>query len=516
MADAVAKPVRPRKRAPRPEQPLSEAQIAEIVRAQVEAQFAKENQLLRDSVGLAAKIAGAALALFLAIFTLLGISTWRDIRKDTSSIVAREARALIDKGGSGANVEETLNALMNKALVSATLTKISRDGSAEVLELSANDWSRLKAWVKHEDLEEQDFKDALAVLNAQPRDRKASDANGFLSEMLDPPQQSPYRWMVRQPEKTEAILSIFKHQALGAAAVEIVKSQRASDTIRVKAAEYVSSVRFSEGVDDLVRAYDSLPEGRPRESVLIACWELAPDNAQVQAITRKVLASTQTADSTRFVGRLIASSSRPRFTTSEEEALAPLKREMLIHGIKHGIAFRLSEPPDGAGEMAFRSSLEDPKPRPLPRVSIWARTSRSSASGADALSLAELERSRVYWDLLGELASRGDLTGFSRLLLGRDFGNAFGGEARIAVSIAANAGAVVSVNSAGSIQNLDLMKLNKPRVMGSGMPQEDEVTLSWTEGAGAIRSGRVTGLRGSGYRLALVRNTRPGSADMND
>jgi len=84
------------------------AEIQRLVRNEVEAQLAKEQKLLKDSVGLAAKIIGAAITIFLAIFTIFGLTTWRDIKQETTQIVKKQAEELIQKADSETSASSRL------------------------------------------------------------------------------------------------------------------------------------------------------------------------------------------------------------------------------------------------------------------------------------------------------------------------------------------------------------------------------------------------------------------------
>jgi hypothetical protein len=78
---------------------------------------------------------------------------------------------LIQNSDSESGVKQTLNDLVNRSILAAELTSLSRQ-PGKPLDLPKFEWDRLKAWLKSESLEDQEFRDALALLNAQGSERK--------------------------------------------------------------------------------------------------------------------------------------------------------------------------------------------------------------------------------------------------------------------------------------------------------------------------------------------------------
>jgi acyl transferase domain-containing protein len=171
-----------------------------MVQAEIRDQLDRERAILREAGSLALKIVGGAFALLLAIFTIFGLTTWKDVAKQTTDYMKQRVDALIQNSDSETGVRQTLNDLVNRAIVAAELTSLSHQAGKN-LDLPKFEWDRLRAWLKTESLETQQFEDTLAILNAQSAERKKADANGFLSEMLNPTDTSAYRWIVRQPQK---------------------------------------------------------------------------------------------------------------------------------------------------------------------------------------------------------------------------------------------------------------------------------------------------------------------------
>jgi hypothetical protein len=157
-------------------------------------QLDRERAILKEAGSIALKVIGGAFATLLAILTVFGLTTWKEIAKVTTEYMKLRVDDLVQKSDSETGVKQVLNDLVNRAIVSSELASKQR-GNKDTIELPKTEWDRLKEWIKVESLENQEFSDALAILNAQSSDRKKIDANSFLSEMLNPPDGSSYQWL---------------------------------------------------------------------------------------------------------------------------------------------------------------------------------------------------------------------------------------------------------------------------------------------------------------------------------
>ena len=175
-----------------------------LVAAEVKRQLDTERSLIKEASGIALKIIGVAFALLFGMFTLFGISTWKDIKREATDYVKRQIEELIQKSDSETGVRQQLNDLFNRAIVSSSVVRIRRNPHLE-FELQRNEWNRLKSWIKNENLETQDFQDVLAVLNAQSPVRKALDTHSLFSLTVAPTMCSS----LREPHK----LRLRRHQA---------------------------------------------------------------------------------------------------------------------------------------------------------------------------------------------------------------------------------------------------------------------------------------------------------------
>jgi len=483
---------------------LDKDDIELLVRKAVEERFEKENQLLRSSIVLAVKIVGGAIAVFFAIFTLLGISTWGDIKKQAIAVVGEKAEDLVQKADSDTNIGKRLNNLLNQAIVSAELASLARKGDAEV-ELNDNDWKRLRAWLKEEELDIQSFSDALVVLNAQSRDRKGTDVHQLLSEMLNPPDQSPYAWIYRQPEKLSAILANFKSSALGPSAVELVASNRLTDSLRADAADYVLEVEYADGVDKLLKVYEgNIPGGHTKQSALFASISLQPDNPRVLAVVSALVEGEESPEKVTTLARLISAVSSQRLkvdSTVNIDKLKELGTKALLYCNTHGVYFEL------------QPSAVDPfkrRPPEAQHVAMWLSTVETSASGIDDLSTAEFQKLDIYWRTLANLANANDISRFRDLILrpGIIFGGLVASPGNdMAVLMAADAsGSLLVQLEDGSRTELPVQDLKQLTILGTEGARYSsggDPLVTWSTGENAKASASLIGFKGSGFKFWL-------------
>jgi len=491
------------------------ADIERLVRSEVEAQVAKEHGLLKDSVGLAAKIVGGAVTLFFAVFTVFGLTTWKDIKQETAEIVKKRAEELIQKADSETGVKNTLNDLLNSTVISSLLATRARGSNREII-LANNDWDRLRGWIKKEDLPLQEFADTLAVLNMQSEERKKTDANRLLAEMLNPPETSLHRWITKQPEKTSAILSNFKHMDLGWSAVELISSRALPDTIRGQAAAYVREVKFHEGVEKLLSAYKNLPWDTAKQNALVTCVALRHDRAEVLAELKRLREGEvrrEKIDTIADIISLMPSSSLDRLVTKSragDEEFQAICKDLILHAATNGLFFQLTYPQSFLRDQIRLADEDDRSSRPAPpatAIQMMLSTSKTSASGVGSLTINEFRKLEAYWTLLSELANGGDIARL-RLLLMREgqTNRASVGQNRVRVSISAEDGATVTVVEEGGVKKeLDLKTLERAHVASTSTDSfsDPEASISWFDERDAVISARLEGLKGTNYKFSL-------------
>jgi hypothetical protein len=497
---------------PAAEQPTRDASslsvdIERLVRNEVELQLAKEQKLLKDSVGLAAKIVGAAITLFLAIFTIFGLTTWREIKQETAQIVKKQAEELIQKADSETSVKDTLNDLLNRTVVSSVLAARARN--LDDVTLATNDWNRLRAWIKKEDLSLQDFADTLAVLNLQSDERKKTDANRLLAEMLNPPEKSPYKWITKQPEKTSSILTTFKHRDLGLSAVELVASSALTDSIRAEAAVYVREVNFSDGVERLLTTYKTLTHGEARRKALTTCVALRPDQSEVVLEVKRLLSGEPQREKIEIIVDIIALIPRLKSMVDSSvnlDEFRALSRELILYATKNGLYFDINYPNSpGINPFTNQDDWSSRQAVPPPLISLMLATSKSSASGVGTLSISEFRELEAYWGLLAEFANAGDIGRFRSLLVRESFvyrGNSAGIQYQRVV-MSAEAGAKVTIIDNRIKKDLELKDLKDVNVVATNSISDPTARIYWYDQTGEVVTAQLEGFKGAHYAFKL-------------
>lgn len=487
--------------------------LKRLVRDEVEAQLRKEHQILKESVAVATKIIGAAAALFLAVFTVFGITTWGDIKKEAVAVVKAQTEELIKKADSDANVKDNLTGLVNMATVASYLAATARNPAKSVV-LPANDWERLQLWLKGENLPLDDFRDALAVLNAQETDRKSIDSNRFLAEMLNPPDKSPYSWIQRQPEKRQAILDVFKDKSLGSAAAEIVTSPALTESIRAAAAKYVQDVEFTEGVDRLLDSYARLKDGPAKRNTLVACLTLRPDHPGVVAAFKGLLAEPATSHGALLVGAALNALPNVRFSFSSEaerDTFRGLSKSLLTFAAKNGLFFSAYYF-DTRSPFEMRDREADEPKAVHPTFAIMLSTSKEgSASGVGSLSIGQFREFESYWKLLAESANAGDLATVQALLprKGSYFGGLTSRPVHYVVAMKASPGARIHVSIPGTSPTaIDVASLAGATISVTSSRGRPGLELSWTDGSGQMRTAAINKIEGTGYSFALQKDLK--------
>lgn len=175
--------------------------ITKLVKEKIDSEL----NLIKVASGVIFKVFGVSIALLLGFFTLLGVSTWKDIKRETLEYIKQETDNIIENDNLNGGVKKTLNNLVNLSILNSSLIKINylkialiKDKNKdekilhgrvsptklsekeikylikinEKFKLKDNEWSRLREWTKEESLGLQEFKDVLSVLNKQSDFRK--------------------------------------------------------------------------------------------------------------------------------------------------------------------------------------------------------------------------------------------------------------------------------------------------------------------------------------------------------
>jgi len=465
------------------------------VAAEVEKQLNRERAILKDAGGFALKIIAGSFVLLFAIFTVFGLTTWNDVKKETSVFVKNRADELIQKSDSETGVKQVLNDLVNRAIVSSVLLTLKRERDGE-FELQKNEWDRLRAWVKIESLSVDEFTDSLSVFNSQKEERRKSDANSFLAEMLNPPDGSPYQWIKKQPEKRLAIMSAFEHSDMGAAAVEVARSPDASEETRIAAARYVRKVHYVEGFDKIVRMASSVEDGDLKKEALVTASVLRPTDARLLAETNKLVGRANPRSNTiRTAVEIVLEVWRSRYfySESEPERIEAAKR-LLGFAFDHGVNLSEEGNPAAPRMEAFK--------REQPRLVLWIPEGAGRSVGLD-VSVKQLVELKPYWTLLNEAAALNDLPGIARLLI-RSRRSMDTVLLTVRLQVPKDSGVVVE-DEAGRRKTLTGGTLNDPLVL---LERNKNLVLVWSDAAKQSFRENLVGFSGKGFEFSGRQTSR--------
>jgi hypothetical protein len=248
------------------------------------------------------------------VLSAVGIGSCLDFRRTITSVVTNQVDALIQSSDSKTSVRRFLDDLVNHAIVTSSLISMKWQELAPVnrvqmpvlrkpereVDLSVDEWTRLKKWVQDENLNDQDFADALVVLAAQEETRGRQDAKDFLAEMLNSPISSRYRWMRDQTAKRLAILQNFVRPGLEAAALEVATSDKNAAALRFAAMDYIKYVHYRQAFDGLFSLTNKPGDEELSERALLACASLEPLRSEIaRAVDRTVAGPFSTLSSWR-------------------------------------------------------------------------------------------------------------------------------------------------------------------------------------------------------------------------
>jgi hypothetical protein len=464
------------------------------VTAEVEKQLSRERAVLKDVGGIALKIIAGSFVLLFAIFTVFGLTTWNDVKKETSAFVKDRADELIQRSDSETSVKQTLNNLVNRAIVASELLRLKRDSGQE-LELPQSEWDRLRNWLKVENLDIHEFTDVLTILNAQKKDRKKADANGFLSEMLSPPDSSSYQWMKKQPDKRVAIMTTFEQMDMGASAVEVATSSGVSEDTKIAAIRYIRTLRFAEGFDKIFRVGISADEGVLKREALVTSAALRPTDLRVLGEIEKLTnQSAPRSSSLRIVTEIVREIWRNQYEQEGEPDRLEMGKRLLEFAFKHGIYLR-------EDQSALRVRLADGDlPAPRASVLLWIPTGRGTASGYSLGDGKQFNQLTPYWTLLNDAADSNDIPKIKRLAI-----RASSPRPAMKITIPKEAALIVENENGEQITLLrDIAESVRLAVIQSKSENDNPLQVSWGDTEKRTFRGKLAGFSGKGFKFSYT------------
>jgi hypothetical protein len=474
-------------------------EIRAVIQAEIRDQLDRERAILRDAGSLALKIVGGAFALLLAIFTIFGLTTWKDIASQTVAYMKQRVDGLIQNSDSESGVKQTLNDLVNRSILAAELTSLSRQ-PGKPLDLPKFEWDRLKAWLKSESLEDQEFRDALALLNAQGSERKKSDANGFLSEMLNPPDASPYRWVVKQPEKRLAIMNDFMSVDLGASAVAIAQSSAVSEDLRLAAIKYIRDVNFTDAFDKIIAVASTADDGPLKTEALLTSAKLRPTNPRFLAELKKLTAQSNSSSMSAAINIVALlwehGEPYPSIADAETEMQVMETSKKLLAFALDGGAYITIQPVGGGYLRRISENMVSVSRSSMTIVSIMVPTSQSSAVGAGSWKLQNFGELKPYWELLADAANN-DSKKINAYMFSAGGDDA---SVSVAIGIGTNSSLVVK-NTTGGDVTLKSDKVSEILLQPVGRGVRD-LSVQWTKDHQVSR-GKISNFSGGDFKFSL-------------
>lgn len=460
-----------------------------LISGEVHKQLSQERETIRAAANIGLKIIGAAFVLLFGIFTVFGLTTWSDIKKQTADYVKIRVDELIQKSDTETGVKQMLNDLVNRAIVNSMLSSERRSDhrqeSRKDFELTKNDWDRLRSWLKLENLGTQEFSDVLTILDGQSEERKKVDANGFLSDMLYPPKGSSYEWIKKQPDKRLAIMSNFRHRDMGGPATEIARSVNQSLEMRLKALIYLAEVRYTEGFDRVIALASSATESELRTQALLSAAPLRPADPRVDSEVKKLIKGPGSSDNVlaalRIVKALWSGEERYDSESDMERRVIALSRELLTFAFDHDIYFSVTS-----------------RPNVEARVAAFVRQSSRSAGRVDFGPAREFDGIKPYWALMEDAANKGNIVKLTQLMLR--------GVPYVGAEVTLSSQSKIDViDQTGQVRTLDgdhVQKLILRRPRGPG-PRGEGLIGEWKSSDNQTENGRCTQLSGGGFNLSL-------------
>ncbi len=382
------------------------ADVQLAIRDEIEKEFTRQLAGIKDWTALGFKIIGVGILVLTATFTVFGLTTWKDIKRDAGEEVRRQAETLITKTDSEISVKQTLNDLVNRTVVASELVwQASHPDHRR--DLPPANWEKLSNWLRVEALLRDDFEATLQVLDLQSPERKQHDANAFLAEMLSASNQSQYSWMRKQPDKRLAIMSNFHQIDLGNAAARLAESDD-SETLRKAAVIYLREINYAEGSPTAEEVIRNTLAGPLQNEAYVTTAALNPATPGFIHDAESLMSITSVTDQTETAVAMLgamwpptsASAPVPPFATER----AKLSGELIDYILSND------------GFIAF-TRQHDPILEPRWNFSDISWTLKHGAiSTRIPMSPQAFTAMRIYWFLLKQYAQANNFLKLERLL----------------------------------------------------------------------------------------------------
>ncbi len=437
------------------------------------------------------------------VVAFLGLATFSAVWFKTAAIVKLEVDALIQRSDSTTSVAHNLEELTNRALVTASLIALRKPEPAvskkhqtlsvtkpaKGLALSLADWARLKRWLQDETLDDQDFSDTVTVLSALDESTAKHEAAELLAEMLDPPTQSRYRWMLHHPKKRLAILLDCSLPGLGAAALHVALADESAKDLRLAAMDFIQASYDRSAFQDLLPLATAPGDGDLRLKALLTCAWLDPMNGEIAKAVDAALAGS---GADKDVEKAIKLATQVWYAPSPTDEQTP---EQVMSEVEQGRlrnAERLLSYAFAHGAYVIVLSGDT--------LAIFVRSGQSAYEAFGA-SKSNFSRLLPYWDLLAAAAAGGDLERFERLV---PRSCTLHGLQAVVARLTGSSRLILLGPT--SLDGAQVSEVTLARSREDETRKRATLTAYWTDRSGHQLQGPLTGLRGQGFSFSLPRD----------
>jgi len=449
-----------------------------------------------------------SLKILFGIIVALGIYTYWDLNRKVGRIVTERVDALLKSADSETSVKRTLDQLVNRSVITAYLIAAKRPDTplvnkavtlprrhAREVNLSFDEWTRLRDWIRDEKLGQRDFADALVVLGAQEEVRTRKDAEEILAEMLDPPLRSRHRWMADDSRKRMAILQDFARPGLGAAALEVAAAAKDPRELRIAAMTYIQAVHYKEAFPRLWTMAAKMDDDDLDRQALYTCASLDPLNGEVAEVVDRIVSLPTVNVTDRVVERSIKLATAIWYAPVSDQTPDQLRPK--IEEARFDVAKRLLARAF-TGERSFVAVLASG----VLVVYVNSKYGPYEAFGAQAEEFSQL---RPYWSLLEDAAAAGDVNRLGWLAPRSALQ-----EGLHALQVALTDTARFTVARSRTFTASQVPRIVLARSRASERRRDGTLSVIWKDESGDHED-TLTALEGAGFSFSLPREVAPRS-----
>lgn len=240
------------------------------LREEVENLFRKERDSFNERIHLFLNTAKWSGATLLAVFGLLGIKAWGDIKTNVEEYFKTRLEKIYRLEDASSPISRSIEQLMDRALVNALYVQVQRAhnttntgnrlrmGAADRESLSSGELERLLRIVRNPQTEALAFEDTIVVLNALvSSDERRQAVSSTLAGLVAAKEKSDSSWMASNERKRLAILTSFRNsEEIDAVAGELL-GQPISDRLKSSALTRIGKVKYRAATPSIIKFIDT-------------------------------------------------------------------------------------------------------------------------------------------------------------------------------------------------------------------------------------------------------------------